>query len=59
MRVTQKDVTVTRNLASGSYTCSAVIDGQLVSKVYFGYTKRECVQKFVNGVNATNLKTER
>lgn len=35
----------TRNL-NGSYTVSRVVRGYLVSRTYFGYTKREAEQMF-------------
>ncbi len=31
---------------NGSYVVSDIIGGQLVTRVYYGYTKRECQRMF-------------
>lgn len=51
----QIDVSVTKNAHNGSYECAAIVDGSRVSKVYYGYTKREAVRRFTCGVNAVEV----
>lgn len=39
-------MTITKIRHSGAYQISAVIGGHLVTRTYYGYTKRESVQEF-------------
>ena len=38
--------TATRNPVNGSYVVDAIIGGYLVTRVYYGYSKREAVAAF-------------
>lgn len=51
-RVTQSDVTVERNRAYGSYTCSAILpNGYRFHMQYYGHTKKDAVRLFVRDAN--------
>jgi hypothetical protein len=39
------DITITRN-HEGAYVLSAMVRGYLVTKRYYGYTKREAIKAF-------------
>jgi hypothetical protein len=39
-------MTIERMFPSGGYRIDAVIDGYLVTKWYYGYTKREAIKLF-------------
>ena len=39
-------MTIERMFPSGAYRIDAVIDGYLVTKWYYGYTKREAIRLF-------------
>jgi hypothetical protein len=39
-------MTIERMFPSGGYRIDAVVDGYLVTKWYYGYTKREAIKLF-------------
>ena len=41
-----KDV-ITRRTFRGAWVCSAIIEGFLVHRQYFGYTRREAIRAFI------------
>jgi hypothetical protein len=39
-------MTISKNPVSGAIVITDIIDNQLVTRVYMGYTKREAVRRF-------------
>lgn len=39
-------MTVTKQAHSGAYVVSDLVDGYLVTRTYYGFTKREAVRMF-------------
>jgi hypothetical protein len=50
-KLTQREVSTTRNAVNGSWECAAIVNGYRESRVYYGYTKREAVRLFVSEIN--------
>jgi hypothetical protein len=40
------EMSVSKSFPSGAFVVTAIIDGQLVTRRYFGYTQREAKQAF-------------
>jgi hypothetical protein len=51
-KITQAEVTATKISHNGAYECSALVDGHLRQRVYYGYTKREAIRDFATDINA-------
>lgn len=49
-KLIQREVSATRNHA-GAWVVSALHGGYLVTRVYYGYTKREAIRKFTEERN--------
>lgn len=45
---TEDALSITKNPINGSYVVSDIIDGHLVTRTYYGYTKKECKRMFRN-----------
>ena len=45
---TEVHLSITKNPINGSYVVSDIIDGHLVTRTYYGYTKKECRRMFRN-----------
>lgn len=50
-KLTQAEVSATRIPHSGAWEVAAVVDGYRKSQVYYGYSKREAIRRFVAEVN--------
>jgi hypothetical protein len=46
-----KDVTATKKFPSGAWEVYATVDGHLMTRTYYGYTKREAIRLFVAEAN--------
>lgn len=46
MKIKTSDITVERNKVNGSYILTTIVKGCYVSRVYYGYTKKECIAMF-------------
>ena len=45
---TEVHLSITKNPINGAYVVSDIIDGHLVTRTYYGYTKKECRRMFRN-----------
>lgn len=43
-------MTCTKNKINGSWVISDIVGGYLVTRTYYGYTKKEAIQMFKNEV---------
>lgn len=50
-KLTQAEAIATRIPHSGAWEVAAVVDGYRKFRVYYGYTKREAIRRFVAEVN--------
>lgn len=39
-------MTITKHPVNGSYVISSIVRGHLVTRVYYGYTRRDCASMF-------------
>lgn len=53
----QSEASAERQL-NGSWLVAAIVHGYRVSMVYYGYTKRDAVRKFVTDVNTVTASVK-
>lgn len=46
LSLTLEDVMTVQRLLNGAWSISAIINGHLFTRTYYGYTKREAVEMF-------------
>jgi hypothetical protein len=52
-------MTISKLFPSGAIEVSDIIDGHLVRRVYFGYTKRQALAQFIRDIEDDKLPWER
>lgn len=50
-KIKRKDVSAERAFPSGAWNVSAIVNGYLMRRTYFGYTKREAIDLFIAEAN--------
>lgn len=51
------DLSIEKN-TYGAYAISALVNGYRVSRQFYGYTKKESIRRFLDGVNNKERETK-
>jgi hypothetical protein len=53
-KIKRKDLLIERDIIRGSWQISTMHNGYLRTKTYYGYTKRESIECFIDELNNDN-----